>query len=188
MLGAYLVGSIPTGWLIARLKGIKDIRQHGSGNIGATNVARFLGKPYFFLVFFLDAFKAFAYIWLIGFFVGQCHCLLLYACALLVGNSRSMFLDFKGGKGVATSVGLLLAIDPLFVVLILPTWLIVLATTRTVGMASVGAFIAAPIIANIFDFQSSMFWFVLAISIWVVFLHQDNILNYMKNRSKRQKK
>ena len=60
-LGAYLIGSIPTGYIIARLKGIKDIRQHGSGNIGATNVSRVLGIQYFFLIFFLDVAKAFLF-------------------------------------------------------------------------------------------------------------------------------
>ena len=82
-LAAYLVGGIPTGYLIAKWWGIKDIRAHGSGNIGATNVARALGAPFFFLVFFLDAFKASAFL-LFAHYLGIATLYLYVAAAALI--------------------------------------------------------------------------------------------------------
>src|SRR5690348_15473304 len=102
---AYLVGAIPTGYLIAKLKGITDIRQHGSGNIGATNVSRILGKHYFFLIFFLDAGKAYLFIHALKAHFSFNY-LCIFASIVLVGNGYSIFLRGSGGKGVATLFGL----------------------------------------------------------------------------------
>ena len=97
---AYLIGAIPTGYLIARLKGVRDIRQHGSGNIGATNVSRLLGIHYFFIIFFLDAGKAFLFMNTIKPYFPIDY-LYFFAGILLLGNTCSLFLRFRGGKGVA---------------------------------------------------------------------------------------
>src|ERR1700730_10712106 len=102
---AYLVGAIPTGYIIAKLKGISDIRQHGSGNIGATNISRVLGKHYFFLIFFLDAGKAYLFLQLIKPYFDFSY-LCFFAGILLFGNGYSIFLRGTGGKGGATLCGL----------------------------------------------------------------------------------
>ena len=147
LLGAYFVGAFPSGWLVARLKGVKNIRQLGSGNIGATNVARVLGIRYFFLVFFLDAFKAFGYLWIVYQISPRCECTFIYALALILGNTRSVFLGFDGGKGIATSFGILAALYPAILVLVLFVWVVAYFVTRTIGMASVFALLALPLFA-----------------------------------------
>jgi len=178
-LGAYFVGAIPTGWIVARFKGIKNIRKFGSGTIGATNVARSLGIGYFFLVFFVDAFKAFGYLWLIHQVSPHCECLLVYALALLLGNTRSVFLKFSGGKGVATSVGILAALSPAMLVLVFFVWVVAYFVTRTVGMASVFALLALPLFAVTLQADVVMTMFFSALSLWCVYLHRNNIKAYV---------
>ena len=112
LLGAYLVGSIPTGYLIAKLAGIADIRSHGSGNIGATNVARLIGIHGFFLVLCIDALKAYAYLRYMQTITSQDVYLCAIALLILSGNIHSLFLGFRGGKGVATSIGIAAALMP----------------------------------------------------------------------------
>ena len=180
LCGAYVVGSIPSGWLVARSKGIKDIRQHGSGNSGATNVARLLGVHYFFVVFFSDFFKAYGYLWLLRTWSVPEGWLLICALALLLGNTRSIFLFFTGGKGVATSFGLLLALYPYLLVVIVLVWAVVLLLTRTIGIASVSAFCVAPFIAFLLRVSTDMLFFVLILSLWCIFLHRDNIKWFIK--------
>src|SRR5581483_8545951 len=107
----YLIGAIPCGYLIARACGINDIRNHGSGNTGATNVGRILGLKYFFLIFFLDCLKAYAVLAVLAHYGFEQSDLIIPALALLVGNAFPLFLRFRGGKGVATSVGILAAIN-----------------------------------------------------------------------------
>lgn len=109
IVGAYLVGAFPSGYVLARLfKGV-DIRQHGSGNIGASNAARVLGKHYFVPIFLLDACKAWGALALFSYFNPESGVFVPYlvAFALLLGNAFSIFLRFTGGKGVATSLGII---------------------------------------------------------------------------------
>ena len=153
---AYLVGSIPFGYLVARAKGI-DIREHGSGNIGATNVGRVLGKRLGRAVFFLDFAKGAAPVVAAGFLF---HILprstpdpltaglwVTVAVATIVGHVFPIYLRFKGGKGVATTFGALLALWPFvtlpcFVAMLL--WAVTLKATRYVSVASCVAAVAVP--------------------------------------------
>jgi glycerol-3-phosphate acyltransferase PlsY len=107
---SYLRGAIPTGFLVARRCGIADIRQHGSGNIGATNVARVLGARFFCLIFFLDAGKAFFNIKLLHYLAYDSMTIYIAAIVHLIANGYSPFLNWTGGKGVATLFGLLCAL------------------------------------------------------------------------------
>jgi glycerol-3-phosphate acyltransferase PlsY len=176
---AYILGSIPSGFLLARLNGIQDIREHGSGNIGATNVARLLGIKYFFLVFFCDFFKAFAYLFLLSWYdFSQMH-LALAAIALLVGNGFPLFLSFKGGKGVATSFGVLSVLQPYLLLYAFICWLSVFLISKTVGVASVITLILIPL-CSVFMVQdvSWMGLFVFFLSLWGLFLHRNNIKNF----------
>lgn len=159
LLGAYVVGSIPSGWLVARLKGIENIRQHGSGNIGATNIARLLGTRYFLVVFFADFLKAFGYLWLLHIWSVPPGWSLICALALLLGNTKSIFLFFTGGKGVATSFGLLLAVQPYVLAVVVLVWVAVLLFTRTVGIASVCALFAAPLVAFLIRARTDTLFF-----------------------------
>lgn len=178
LLIAYLIGAIPTGYLIARLQGIADIRQHGSGNIGATNVARLLGVKYFFLIFALDALKASVYLFCLASAVSYQECLLA-AAALLIGNGYSIFLRGTGGKGVATSAGILAVLYPTLVGILLIGWLLLVALTRTVGISSAAMLALAPLIAWNCVFDSNGIFLIIFMSAWGLWMHRKNIAVYL---------
>ena len=146
-LAAYLIGSIPFGLLLAKTKGL-DIREQGSGNIGATNVLRCLGKPLGITCFVLDVLKGF----LPAFFFPMVGKIgsdfpsigILFGAAAILGHNFPVFLKFKGGKGVATSAGVLLGIAPLAVGLGILTWAVVFFSS---GYVSLGSIIAAIVVA-----------------------------------------
>ncbi len=138
---SYLLGAIPFGYLIARAKGV-DIRSVGSGNIGATNVARALGKGFGILVFVLDVLKGFlptlaARAWLHGEAEGVPLAVVLTGLAAIAGHNWPVTLRFKGGKGVATSCGVFLALFPTGLAIALGTWVLVVAVTRYVSLGSI---------------------------------------------------
>ena len=173
---AFLLGSIPFGLILAKTRGI-DIRQHGSGNIGATNVLRVLGKPYGITCLLLDALKGFipvvialslvqiegrhpnlALPFLLPYalrlpaaqqFDGQLFHVLTGLLAIL-GHNYSPWVGFKGGKGMATSAGVLLGIYPFFGVLLLALiWVALFLGTRYVSVASIGAAAALPVVTHL---------------------------------------
>ena len=153
LLGSYLLGSIPFGYLAGRLQGI-DIRQAGSCNVGATNVVRVLGKGYGYPVFALDFLKGFAAVkismlmatgrppeWNSPEIFG-----ILAAMASVLGHLYPPWLKFKGGKGVATSAGALLALAPIATLIGVAIWITVFWLTRYVSLASVTAAVVLPIV------------------------------------------
>ncbi len=177
---AYFIGAIPTGYLIAKCKGITDIRNHGSGNIGATNVSRILGKHYFFLIFFLDAGKAYLFIHLLK----NCFnpiCLYIFASILLFGNGYSIFLQGSGGKGVATLCGLLLALNAKIALIMLALWSLLLLILQTVGIASVIAATTLPFYVYTTD-DMPFFLFSLFATLWIIYTHRSNITAYWNRR------
>ena len=123
---AYLIGSIPTGYLIVKAKTGKDIRSIGSGSTGATNVKRVLGTPYFFLVMILDALKGALPVVLAALFVAFKAEIglppVIAAVAVIVGHSKPLFLGFKGGKSVATGVGTILALNWIVGLIVAAVW------------------------------------------------------------------
>jgi acyl phosphate:glycerol-3-phosphate acyltransferase len=139
LIAAYLVGSIPSGLLVARSAGIRDIRQHGSGNIGATNVLRTLGWKYGLAVLALDAAKGSCGVllarWAGSGQVGQT----LGGMAAMGGHLWPCTLRFQGGRGVATSLGLMLVLNPLVAVLSASVFVGVVAFTRYVSLGSMTA-------------------------------------------------
>lgn len=177
---AYLIGAIPVGYLIAQLKGIADIRAHGSGNIGATNVSRFLGIHYFFIIFFLDAGKAFFFMHAIKPYV-DFNYLCIFASILLFGNGCSIFLRGSGGKGVATLSGLLASLYPISTIILFCLWALLLLITHTVGIASVGTVFCLPIYAYA-THNHAFFLFALFAAFWIIRSHQSNIRAYWADR------
>lgn len=154
LLAAYLIGAIPTGLIVSRLKGV-DIRKQGSGNYGATNVGRALGKPWGILVFLLDAAKGALTIII----AGQAHArgmlggawsetrldfLWLGAglCCIL-GNTLPVYLKFRGGKGVATSLGVVLAIWPYMTIPAIASFVVWAVVVKASGYISLGSIVAA---------------------------------------------
>jgi glycerol-3-phosphate acyltransferase PlsY len=145
----YLVGSIPIGYLMGRAKGI-DIRQHGSGNIGATNVWRVLGSKWGLVAFLFDFLKGFLPLYLLRVLSlpetdSWTVTLLLVLCgmAAILGHNYTPWLGFKGGKGIATSAGMLGALMPCVLAIALALWIIAVLITR---MVSVGSMLAAVVL------------------------------------------
>jgi len=154
---AYLLGSIPTGYVVANARGI-DIRKVGSGNIGATNVFRILGKPAGIFVLLVDALKGFVACALVGAFVHrvlfgdvlaqpsttlEVHKIVGGFLAIL-GHNYTCWLKFKGGKGIATSAGVVLALLPQALGVALVVWILLFVITRYVSVASIGAAFVLP--------------------------------------------
>ena len=150
-LACYLLGGVPFGLLLGRLKGL-DIRQHGSGNIGATNVGRVCGRGWGICCFILDGGKGLLAV-LVA--IGLAPRLQLEpdvagitaAAGTVVGHIFSVYLKFKGGKGVATAAGAMLGLAPWAILIGLAVWLVVLAIWRYVGLASIAAAVALPLAA-----------------------------------------
>jgi glycerol-3-phosphate acyltransferase PlsY len=146
----YLLGSIPTGYLLGRARGI-DIRQFGSGNIGATNVWRVMGRKWGLVAFACDFLKGFLPLFLLARLAFPqptvwAVALLLVVCGLaaILGHNYTPWLGFKGGKGVATSAGVVAALLPWSLLAVFTLWLVVTALTRIVSIASLLAAIALP--------------------------------------------
>jgi len=154
---AYLVGAIPFGLVVGLSRGI-DVRTAGSGNIGATNVGRLLGKPFFFLVFFLDLLKSLIPMAIASWIVSRIPeaqrdwplylVWLLVGFAAVIGHMFSVFLRFKGGKGVATSAGVVIGLYPYFTLaglVVVGVFLIVFFATRYISLGSIIAACAFPL-------------------------------------------
>jgi glycerol-3-phosphate acyltransferase PlsY len=152
VLTGYLLGSVPTGFLVARAKGV-DIRTVGSGNIGATNTFRALGKPAGGFVLLADGLKGYAAVaWLCALLMtvfgvpraeAETH-RVLAAIAVVLGHNYTCWLGFKGGKGIATTAGVYLALAPLAVGVAVAAWILLFAATRFVSVASIAAAVALP--------------------------------------------
>ena len=194
-LGAYLLGSIPTGYLVARAKGI-DIRSAGSGNIGATNVFRILGKPAGVFVLFVDALKGWAAV------VGLTQLILLLfnfppeaswrqtafiiagLCAIL-GHNYTVWLHFKGGKGIATSAGVLTALVPWALLIILAIWIILFALTRYVSLGSIAASFTLPLATWFTTKNETLAIITGAMSALAIYKHRGNIKRLLKGTEHR---
>ena len=177
---AYLIGSIPSGWLLARLVGIADITKHGSGNIGATNVARVAGIRYFFIVFFLDCIKAYLLLFFLMLFKVSSFGLLIAASGLLIGNGFSLFLNGKGGKGVATTIGILLALNSAVLYSMFMIWLCALLITKNMGITSVMTLLSLPVVTVIYSLSNPLMIILsLFITGWGLWRHESNIRSFI---------
>lgn len=176
-LVAYLVGSTPTGYLWGRAKGI-DIRKVGSGNIGATNVFRFLGKGPGIAVLLIDALKGFVppKFLLFGVTPGteEYHAMLAALCAIL-GHNYTCWLRFKGGKGIATTAGALLALVPAGLGIAFGVWLVVFAVSKYVSLASVVAAAILPLAVWLMNGSQRMVILAVVLSALAIYKHRTNI-------------
>lgn len=171
VLFAYLVGAIPTGFLICRLYGIIDIRRLGSGNIGATNVSRVLGTPFFFIVLLCDAFKAWAVMMVAQIYGIQLEWIM---AALLIGNCFSPFLKGNGGKGVATFFGIVIALSGSLAGIFAVIWSGVFLIIKKPFIASLAATFIVLLYAWTYSFFAIPFT---AIFTLLLFRHKNNITN-----------
>ena len=173
---AYLVGAIPVGYLVGRAFGIGDIRRHGSGNIGATNVLRTAGRLPAVLTLVGDVVKGAAAVMVGGAWAaGDARVAAACAVAAIIGNCWSMFLGFRGGKGMATGLGAFLALVPWAVLPAALVWLVVTATFRYVSLASVTSAACVPLGALALGYaRPSVVACVLGATI-VIARHWDNL-------------
>ncbi len=200
-LVGYLFGSLPTGHLVGRFLGV-DISKHGSGNIGATNVLRVLGRRWGYFVFFIDTLKGFLAV-RAAFYLVQIAKIgverielvgILAAITCILGHTFPIWLRFKGGKGVATSAGALLGLMPVAIVAIFFVWLIIFQLTRYVSLASIGAAVALPMVVGILILRKSvtdaaLLYFSVLIAGVVIWRHRSNLkrlLNGTERRFSRQ--
>ncbi len=148
---AYFLGSIPFGYLIVKLAGGGDVRESGSGNIGATNVTRAAGKIAGILTLLLDAGKGYFAVWLaLRWFHADAEWMMIAAVCAVLGHAFSCWLKFRGGKGVATGLGVFLPICWQAMVAALVLWIIVLVFWRYVSLASVAAAAALPFLVYVY--------------------------------------
>ena len=174
-IASYLIGSIPTGYLWTKARGI-DIRKVGSGNIGATNVMRALGKPIGITVLLIDAAKGYVPVMVAPVFFPQVHTVslqILCCVAVVAGHNWTCWLKFKGGKGVATTAGGLLAMLPVPLLCALAAWGVVFAISRYVSLASIAAAVAVPVAT--WFVAPQLFWFAVILGGLAIYKHKSNI-------------
>ncbi len=185
----YLLGSVPFGLLIAKSRGI-DIRQHGSGNIGATNVLRVVGKPWGISVFLLDALKGVAAV-LLARWLGQesanpVAMELLGGFACILGHNFPIWLAFKGGKGIATTAGVLATLLPVAVGVALLVWIVVFYLSRYVSLASIVAAVTVPLAVFAQEQQVTLlFGFSVVIALLAIWRHRSNIRRLVEGTENR---
>lgn len=201
LICGYLLGSIPTGYLMGRANGI-DIRQHGSKNIGATNVFRTLGKGPGIFVFLCDTMKG-VFAVMLGYKIYALdqkvvHFIspmagILGGIAVILGHNFPVWLKFKGGKGVATSLGMVIGLVPFAAAVSMAVWLLLLFTTRYVSVASIFAALAVPATVALSpespDKRPLLIFMTLA-ALLIVVRHRMNIrrlLNGTENRFEKRK-
>ena len=190
-LGAYLLGSIPFGYLMAKAKGI-DIRSVGSGNIGATNAMRVLGKPAGIAVLLLDAAKGFGAVWLVSQLLKDNSgtsietLRVIAGIGAVLGHNYTCWLRFKGGKGIATTAGVYLALAPWALLVGVVVFILALLLTRYVSVGSISAAVALPATVWIMAPQNIFLGSVTtALGVLAIYKHKSNIQRLMAGTENR---
>ncbi len=179
---AYLFGSILFGELVAKLKGV-NLREVGSGNVGATNVSRVLGKKFGVIVFILDMLKGFVPTALaVNFYGIESKAVMFVGIASVLGHMFSIFDNFRGGKGVATAFGVVLAVSFKLALLMLFIWAGVLYWKRYVSLASITASIFAPVLFLLARYPFHIFLMGVVIAGLIVYKHRPNIERLLRGQ------
>ncbi len=185
LIFTYLIGSIPFGYVVGKLFG-KDITKEGSGNIGATNVTRTIGKKAGILVLILDLLKGFIPVFFAkDYFHFEPKFIGLVAIMAVVGHCFSVFMKFKGGKGVATGFGVLIALSAKVALITFILWLGVFLATGYVSLASIIATSFSWVMLGIIEQNLYYTWAALIISLIIVMKHSSNIERLMKGTENR---
>lgn len=176
---AYLVGSIPSGLILGKLFWHTDLRKYGSHNIGATNAWRTLGKVPGIIVFLADSLKGQAGVLLGLSFVGTPLAAVIGGLLAIVGHSFSLFLRLHGGKGVATSLGVLTMLMGNVTLIVFVLWFTIVYMTRYVSLGSVVAGVLTPILAALFAYPMEYIVFTVIAALLVIVRHRENIKRLM---------
>ncbi len=176
---SYLIGSIPTGYIVVKLFTGQDIRTIGSGSTGATNVKRVMGKKWFFIVMLLDALKGALPVVLAACFMSAFKEIgllpVIAAVCVILGHSKSVFLNFTGGKSVASGVGTLMALNWQAGLIIAAVWGVVTWVSKYVSLGSIVALALAPLIMWFLNAPIAYIIYALIAAIYVIYLHRENI-------------
>jgi glycerol-3-phosphate acyltransferase PlsY len=197
LVASYLLGSIPFGYLAGEIAGV-DVRKAGSGNVGATNVLRVLGKPYGYAVFALDFLKGLGAVKISVLIATRARPEwgspeifgIVAAASAVIGHCFPLWLKFHGGKGVATSAGALFGLMPLAMLVGVAIWILIFWLTRYVSLASVIATAALPIVIAIVtrlnqSYGKALFYSSLCIAAVVIWRHHSNLSRLMRGREPR---
>ena len=182
---AYLIGSIPFGYILTRLFKRLDIRRYGSGNIGATNVLRLLGWKAAVPVLLLDVGKGSAVVLLARAISGETIVVLAAALAVLLGHCFPVFLKFKGGKGAATGMGLLIPLSWEACVAAVVLAVLVIVATRYVSLGSITGAFSVPLFMLLFGYEPLYLIFGAAMALLVIFRHHENIRRLLSGTESR---
>lgn len=185
LVAAYLIGAVPVGFVVARAFGIGDIRGYGSGNIGATNVLRAAGWAPALLTLAGDILKGYAAVAAADVIGGNPGATAVSAVAAIVGNCWSVFLGFRGGKGVATGLGALLRLVPWAVLPAIPVWLAVAVTTRYVSLGSILGAACVPLGAWLLGYRAPAVLAALAAAVLIVARHHENLARLLAGTERR---
>lgn len=197
IIGSYFIGSIPTAYIFGRvLKGV-DIRKFGSGNVGATNAMRLLGKPAGIAVLLLDVFKGFfaTVVWsnfIISKAPGSAELMpIILGFCCIMGHNWTVFLNFKGGKGVATTLGMLLGLAVktppfrLILGLALLVWIVVFLLTRIVSISSIATAITLPVFMVLFHPSPAFIALSILLSLMLILRHKSNLKRILRKEEKK---
>lgn len=192
---SYLIGAIPFGLIMGKIKGI-DLRQHGSKNLGATNAVRVLGKPLGITVFILDFLKGATPVWIACSLLGRVESLpWIVGCgfAAIMGHVFPIYLKFKGGKGVATSAGVLVGLAPAVLGIALVIWGVVFFISRMVSAASIVATLAAAglqiyLSPAPFGSDAPVTGLLILVALIIVWRHRSNVVRIIKGEENRFEK
>jgi acyl phosphate:glycerol-3-phosphate acyltransferase len=177
VLAAYFIGAFPTSYVVGRaVRGI-DLREHGSGNLGATNAFRVLGWKAATPIFILDIAKGFLPVFAFSRIDGSglIHWALAYGTAAIVGHVFSVYVGFRGGKGVATGAGVFLALAPAAVLGGLVLWLVLVLATGYVSLGSIAAAAALPVLVALTGAPVEVLALSVALAVFVIYAHRANM-------------
>jgi acyl phosphate:glycerol-3-phosphate acyltransferase len=177
LLASYLLGAVPSSYIAGRLVRGIDLRQHGSGNLGATNVFRVLGVGVAIPVMVIDVLKGWVPVALFPIWHGGAGGVwpLAYGAAAIVGHGFSPYVGFRGGKGIATAAGVFLALAPVAVLTGLVVFAVLVYATRIVSVASLSAAIALPLMVYLTLGAGPVLWLALGVTSFVFYTHRSNL-------------
>lgn len=181
---AYVIGSIPTGYIVVKVAKNEDIRKIGSGSTGATNVKRVMGKKWFFIVLLLDAIKGMLPVFLAQFLVTAYSNIglapVIASICVILGHSKSIFLNFTGGKSVASGVGTIIALSPIVGFTTAGIWALITYTSKYVSLGSIIALAMSPFLMYLFNQPVCYIIYCGIGAFYIIYLHRENIKRLVK--------
>jgi len=187
LLAAYLLGSIPTSYIVGRAARGIDLREHGSGNLGATNAFRVLGWRLAVPVLVVDVAKGWAptHFFPLWDGPGGSEWALAYGAAAVLGHAYSVWVGFRGGKGVATGAGVFLALAPVAVLAGFAVWVLLVLATRIVSVASIAAALVLPVAVLLTRGSGPVLWLAIALAVFILYSHRANVRRLLRGEEHR---